>query len=168
MADDFRLIKERRFLGLTERRWIWLGRTAALALLAFACGFAMYLGADRLQNVASRAFGWAQLQIVGTRTTPAGTLRRMGFCYSGLRINCVVDGDTVWVAGEKIRLQSIDAPEIDGKCAYEKDLAQRAKHRLNEILSAEPFSVARSGKDRYGRTLAAIYNSSGEVRRHGP
>lgn len=87
----------------------------------------------------------------------------MGTCYVGLRINCVVDGDTIWVAGEKIRLQSIDAPEIDGKCAYERELAQRAKHRLNEILSAEPFSVARSGKDRYGRTLAAIYNSSGEV-----
>jgi endonuclease YncB( thermonuclease family) len=44
-------------------------------------------------------------------------------------------GDAIWVGGEKIRLQSIDAPEIDGKCLYEKDLAQRAKYRLNEILS---------------------------------
>lgn len=87
----------------------------------------------------------------------------MGYCYGGVRINCVVDDDTIWVGGEKIRLQSIDAPEIDGKCAYEKDLAQRAKHRLNEMLSAEPFSVARSGKDRYGQTLAAIYNGHGEV-----
>lgn len=163
MADDLLMFKERRFLGITERSWIRLGRTTALAALAFVCGFAVYLGADRLQDVASRTLGWAQLQIVGTRDTPTGTLRRMGFCYGGLRINCVVDGDTIWVSGEKIRMQSIDAPEIDGKCAYEKDLAQRAKHRLNEILSAEPFSVARSGKDRYGRTLATIYNSSGEV-----
>lgn len=163
MVDDFLIFKERRFLGVTERRWIWLGRTLALAVVAFACGVAIYLGADRVKDMASSAFGWARFQIVGTQVTGSGTLRRMGFCYGGVRINCVVDGDTIWVDGEKIRLQSIDAPEIDGKCAYEKDLAQSAKHRLNEMLSAEPFSVARSGKDRYGRTLAAIYNSHGKV-----
>lgn len=165
MADDFLIFKERRFLGVAERRWIWVGRTLALTLMAFAIGFAAYLGADRMNGMVSSALSWVRFQIVGTEVTPAGTLRRMGFCYGGIRINCVVDGDTIWVGGEKIRLQSIDAPEIDGKCASEKDLAQRAKYRLNEILSAEPFSVARSGKDRYGRTLVAIYNSHGEVGR---
>lgn len=163
MADDFLIFKERRFLGVTERRWQWLGRTLAVSTLEFVCGAALYLGAGRMKPMVSSALGWAQFQIVGIRTTPAGTLRRMGYCYGAIRINCVVDGDTIWMDGEKIRLQSIDAPEIDGKCSYEKDLAQRAKIRLNELLSAEPFFVARSGKDRYRRTLAAIYNSHGEV-----
>lgn len=163
MVEDFLAFKERRFLGITERRWISLGRILSLAALAFTSGFAVYIGADRLGPAASQALNWARFQVVGTQVTPTGMLRRMGFCYGGMRINCVVDGDTIWVSGEKIRLQSIDAPEIDGKCAYEKDLAQRAKHRLNEMLSSEPFSLARSGKDRYGRTLAAIYNHQGEV-----
>lgn len=77
--------------------------------MGFACGVAIYLGADRVKDMASSAFGWARFQIVGTQVTGSGTLRRMGFCYGGVRINCVVDGDTIWVGGEKIRLQSIDA-----------------------------------------------------------
>jgi endonuclease YncB( thermonuclease family) len=48
-------------------------------------------------------------------------------------------------------------PTIDGKCTYERDLAQRAKSRLSELLSAEPFSVSRSGTDRCRRTLATVY-----------
>lgn len=163
MVEDFLAFKERRFLGITERHWISLGRIVSLAALAFTCGFAIYVGADRLGPTASQALNWARFQIVGTQIMATGTLRRMGFCSGAIRINCVVDGDTIWVSGEKIRLQSIDAPELDGKCAYEKDLAQRAKHRLNEMLSSEPFSLARSGRDRYGRTLAAIYNRHGEV-----
>jgi len=163
MAEDFLVFKERRFLGVTERRWTSLARVLLLAVLASACGFVIFIGVDRGRSAALHALNWARFQIVGTQATPTGTLRRMGFCYGSMRINCVVDGDTIWVSGEKIRLQSIDAPEIDGKCAYEKNLAQRAKRRLNEILSLEPFSLSPSGKDRYGRTLATIYNRHGEV-----
>jgi len=163
MADDFLIFKERRFLGITERRWISLRGTFSLAVVALAIGFAAFLGADRVKVMASNTFAWAKLQTADTQASPVGTSRQMGFCRGAVRINCVVDGDTIWVSGEKIRLQSIDAPEIDGKCTYEKDLAEQAKRRLNELLSAEPFSIVRSGKDRYGRTLAAIHNSHGEV-----
>ena len=74
----------------------------------------------------------------------------------GHAVDCVVDGDTIWVGGEKIRLSGVDAPEIAGTCGYERDLAQRAKSRLSELLSKTPFLISRSGIDRYGRTLAAI------------
>lgn len=36
-------------------------------------------------------------------------------CAPGPRDNCVVDGDTFWRAGEKIRLADIATPEIEGK-----------------------------------------------------
>jgi endonuclease YncB( thermonuclease family) len=65
------------------------------------------------------------------------------------------------VDGEKIRLSGIDAPEIAGRCSAERELAQRAKIRLSELLSSQPFTVARSGTDRYGRTLATLYLREG-------
>lgn len=73
MVDGFLIFKERRFLGVTERRWIWLGRTLALAVVAFACGVAVYLGAGRVKDMASSALGWARFQIVGTQVTSSGT-----------------------------------------------------------------------------------------------
>ena len=34
------------------------------------------------------------------------------FCGSAARIDCVVDGDTIWLSGENIRIADIDTPEI--------------------------------------------------------
>lgn len=74
----------------------------------------------------------------------------------GPRHTCVVDGDTVWIAGEKIRLLDIDAPEMEGKCPAERAMAIRSRDRLVVLLNAGPVTIARQGKDRYGRTLARL------------
>ena len=37
---------------------------------------------------------------------------RFGFCPSGGGTDCVVDGDTLWFAGEKYRIADIDTPEM--------------------------------------------------------
>lgn len=92
-----------------------------------------------------------------------GMVRPMPLCGSGRRISCVVDGDTFWVSGEKVRLEGIDAPEIKGACAYERDLAQRATRRLSELLSGQNFALQRRGTDRYGRTLARAVTPIGEA-----
>ena len=54
--------------------------------------------------------------------TEAGRLRqlpridrheaRFSLCDGPVRVNCVVDGDTFWFRGDKIRIADIDAPEI--------------------------------------------------------
>lgn len=82
-------------------------------------------------------------------------------CSGGKRHTCVVDGDTVWISGERIRLADIDAPELDGGCARERDLAVRSARRLAELLS-RTYEIRRGDpadgrmQDRYGRTLAVI------------
>ena len=78
------------------------------------------------------------------------------------RVTCVVDGDTVWIAREKIRLLDIDAPEMNGKCAAESALARRARDRLIVLLNARTVTIERDGVDRYGRTLARL-GDVGEV-----
>ncbi len=78
------------------------------------------------------------------------------FCAEAPRINCVVDGDTFWVNGEKVRLADINAPETTGAaCAEERTLGQRARLRLLGLLNAGPFTLEVSGRatDRYGRAL---------------
>lgn len=89
-------------------------------------------------------------------TSPHAISRSMPICNRGRRIDCVVDGDTIWLDGEKIRLDSMNAPEVQGQCDRERDLATRATQRLSELLSASAFSISRSGTDRYGRTLARL------------
>ena len=74
----------------------------------------------------------------------------------GARDHCVVDGDTVWIRGEKIRIAEIDAPEMNGRCAIERVKARQAQARLIALLNARPIRFERTGKDRYGRTLATF------------
>jgi micrococcal nuclease len=74
--------------------------------------------------------------------------------------NCVVDGDTIWYGGVKIRLADIDTPEVfSPKCASEAALGRRATERLRELLNAGPFEVVPGGSrdvDRYGRKLRIL------------
>lgn len=84
-------------------------------------------------------------------------------CAPGPRDNCVVDGDTFWLAGEKIRIADIDTPELSGKCSAEIQRAILAQEQLLALLNSAPFDVQRRGKDRYGRTLAVVTNARGSV-----
>jgi len=87
----------------------------------------------------------------------------LAICPPGPHDNCVVDGDTLWLAGEKIRIADIDAPELHGRCARESALARQARSRLLVLLNSAPFRIRRIGKDRYGRTLAVILSARGSI-----
>ena len=75
-----------------------------------------------------------------------------------------VDGDTISVKGERIRILGIDAPESFGsRCDRELKLALKAKERLRALLNSGPLSIERQGTDRYGRTLARVYAGGVDV-----
>lgn len=80
-------------------------------------------------------------------------------CGSDRRVTCVVDGDTFWYQGTKIRIADINAPEVSHPgCAEEADLGARATERLTELLNAGHFSLVTQGRpmDRYGRALRVV------------
>lgn len=78
-------------------------------------------------------------------------------CGDGKRVTCVVDGDTFWLQGEKIRLEGFDSPEMgQPKCDRMAPLAAAARDRLAELLNAGEITIDRHGLDRCGRTLATI------------
>lgn len=70
----------------------------------------------------------------------------------------VIDGDTFHYQGEKIRIADIDTPEVNGRCAYEVQLAARATRRMDQLLRQGPFTLQPIGRDedRYGRKLRVV------------
>ncbi len=84
---------------------------------------------------------------------------RFGLCHSGGGTNCVVDGDTFWLAGEKYRFAGIDAPETHpARCADEQARGDAATVRLQALLNAGAFSLRSIDRDtdRYGRKLRDV------------
>jgi endonuclease YncB( thermonuclease family) len=69
----------------------------------------------------------------------------------------VNDGDTFTLDGERIRIENIDAPEMQGKCDAERRLAKVTKRELERILAAGSVEMHRATrKDQYGRTIARV------------
>ena len=92
--------------------------------------------------------------------TPNQPAVHFKICGGGKRITCVVDGDTFWLNGTKIRVLDIDAPEVGRpQCAREKQLADLATQRLTQLLNDGEFElrgIARD-EDRYGRKLRSVH-----------
>lgn len=84
----------------------------------------------------------------------------MALCGQANRVSCVVDGDTIWLRGEKIRVADIDTPEVsEPQCPAERALGMRATYRLRDLLNQGPWSVERIGsrdQDGYGRSLRVL------------
>jgi micrococcal nuclease len=73
----------------------------------------------------------------------------------------VIDGDTIVIDREHIRIANIDAPEIlHYKCTAELALGQRARTRMEALMGGGKVSVIRGDhgrmKDRYGRSLGRV------------
>ena len=76
----------------------------------------------------------------------------------------IIDGDTIDVSGERIRILNIDAPEsFRSRCEAELKLALRTKERLAALLRAGPVAINRESQDRYRRTLATLSVKEGDV-----
>jgi hypothetical protein len=91
----------------------------------------------------------------------AGDNHRAQFsrCAFGSRANCVIDGDTIWYQGTKIRIADINTPELsEPECPREAELAEQATQRLTQLLNQGAFSLEDIDRshDQYGRRLQVI------------
>jgi endonuclease YncB( thermonuclease family) len=69
-----------------------------------------------------------------------------------------IDGDTLDVDGERIRIIGLDAPETyEAHCSAELRLGQRSTNYMRSMVTGG-IDIQRTGKrDRYGRSLAHVY-----------
>lgn len=91
----------------------------------------------------------------------------------------IIDGDTIALpctgeisrgCAERVRILNIDAPETRGAvCEAERMAGLEAKARLAALLRGQPVNIERcegdTGRcaDRYGRTLARLSTSTGDI-----
>ena len=71
----------------------------------------------------------------------------------------MVDGDTFWMAGEKIRIADIDTPETHpARCPEEARLGAAATQRLQTLLNSGAVTLHSIDRDtdRYGRKLRRV------------
>lgn len=77
----------------------------------------------------------------------------------------VFDGDSLTVAwkdadGQNVRLpcrlRGIDTPEIRGSSTHERELALRAKDRLQLKVLGKVVTIRSPGKEKYGRVLSFL------------
>lgn len=128
---------------------------APTAMLAMMIGALAVLG---LQETDLGAWMRPAPTILTQTSGAAAIARDFGFC-GAVRVTCVVDGDTFWLDGAKIRIADINTPEISSpQCAHEAALGRRAGERLAQLLSAGPFEMSSIDRDedQYGRKLRIV------------
>lgn len=80
------------------------------------------------------------------------------------KASCLIDADTLWYNGVKMRLLDIDAPEtFRAHCANEKRMGDRATRRMMKLMSGG-YRIEYSGKldrTREHRALVRIRLSDG-------
>lgn len=161
LADGGRARQKRAMTGYfrgNRRRGIHRAGQA-VALFAGAIGLGAggtYVSLRGLPAPLARLAGMAQPAAV----TGADRLSaRFSRCSGPARDNCVVDGDTFWFQGAKIRVADIDTPETHPpRCPYEAKLGEQATERMQALLNEGPFSLEEGDRDtdRYGRELRVV------------
>lgn len=77
------------------------------------------------------------------------------------------DGDSLRLQGVRIRLQGVDAPELDQVCwdeaGAEWPCGRLSRARLSEILVEGPAVCRPRGHDKYGRVLATCKSEGRDV-----
>lgn len=128
-----------------------VSRLRTVMMAAGGLGFGALLGLGAISSFGLFGLvGFAQDSVAGPDFAICGMVRR----------TCVVDGDTFWLEGVKIRIADIDTPEIsEPRCDAEYALGIRARDRLRDLLNEGPFELQLIGsrdEDQYGRKLRVV------------
>lgn len=136
-----------------RRRKEWMLGFGAFSIVFAGGMLALNWPMSGLTSIASSELR-PKLSLMAGSTSP-----RFDLCGITRR-TCVVDGDTFWLEGEKIRIADIDTPEIsEPKCDSEYQLGMKATYRLRDLLNEGAFEVRPIGnrdEDRFGRKLRVI------------
>ena len=78
----------------------------------------------------------------------------------------VVDGDTLAVSGQRVRLNGIDAPETRQACARDGRqwaCGKASTQAMRALVGRNPVRCEISGRDKYGRSIGACFVNGRDV-----
>ncbi len=111
------------------------------------------------------------MQQQGKPLTKTGPVAEQRF-FEDVSVASVYDGDTfkinlncslaVYCEKVPVRVRGVDTPEIKGKTAREKKLAQQSKQFTEHFLQKAPILLSNCGRDKYFRLLCDVQNGQGE------
>lgn len=97
------------------------------------------------------------ITILASASVPAVAIEHQRLAGTAL----VVDGDTIDLGSERVRLEGIDAPEAAQTCktatGQSWPCGQRATAKLRELIGSKAVECERQGQDKYGRALAFCF-----------
>ena len=148
MRHDHRFPNRFRLQRAAAQAGAGLCAVAVVALMSlFSAPVSAWFGAQTAPSGAAAPAG----QDAGANWLPPGPAR-------------IVDGDTIEVAGRRVRLEGIDAPEMAQTCqggvgdpARDWDAGRAARRQLQKLIADSAVSCRDQGRDRYGRTLATCF-----------
>jgi endonuclease YncB( thermonuclease family) len=112
------------------------------------------IGRGRIRDILEQ-----DLACVGVRV-PAGARERIE------GVATVLDGDTLEIAGARVRLIGIDAPEGNQLCqvdGHDWPCGQVATAAVYELIGSSPLSCEVYGRDRFRRALAVCYLAGSDL-----
>ena len=68
-----------------------------------------------------------------------------------------VDGDSLVISGDRVRLYAIDAPELHQPCRTNGPCGERARDHLARLIAGHMLLCEKRDTDRYGRHVAQCY-----------
>jgi endonuclease YncB( thermonuclease family) len=146
--DPVRLIDDKKVEAISEEREM-IGGVAGIVLLAVALAVVV---------VAVSAFTVARYN-----AAEAARAARFGQCYN-TGPNCVADGDTIYVQGEKVNIAGIEAPQIQGaKCEDERRRGIDAAVQLANMLNRGKVTLGAAARDASGRQVRKVEVDGADV-----
>jgi len=127
-------------------------------------GLGPWLAAAIAAGLAIGAYGVPLPSLLQPASAPVRA--SFSYCHTGGGTNCVVDGDTFYLSGEKVRIAGIDAPETHPpRCDYEAQLGEEATEKLHDLLNSGAVTMTSIDRDRdvYGRLLRNVAVDGADV-----
>lgn len=97
---------------------------------------------------------------------PAAAARAAKFaqCYDAEGSNCVLDGDTIYVQGQKIEIAGVIAPKIQGaQCDEERSRGIDSAVRLADLLNSGKVSVGATVREPDGQLRTKVEVGGNDV-----
>ena len=148
LVPDAPAAATRKPVRLSDSEQMWFGVTGVL----------IFAAAIVVLTVAAAIFTF-------TRDDPAAAKGpRFAQCYNANGSDCVQDGDTITVGGQRVEIAGIVAPAIQGaRCDAERDKGIEAAMGLASLLNRGQVTVSPPARDTNGRVAQSVQVNGTDV-----